>query len=308
MKLAVVGRPNVGKSSLVNLLLGEDRMVVHPEAGTTRDSVSQELVWKGDKMIVADTAGIRKAQAGGKAREELDRMAVKGARAMIMNSHAVLLLFDAPAGLLRSDMGIAQHVIDNQKSCVILANKTDLLDQEERATVLTQVREKLPMLWYAPVVSGSVLRGEGIDEAMELVAEAARWRNVKVPRWHLNELFRRAQILRPLPMVRALKGPKQAGRLRIKWVQQAPTEAPTFVFHMNRKVEIHPSNAGWCENTIRSQWAFTGTPLRIVFQVRDSRSKRRKREGTASKGYQGKRPLEKGVERKPRGAVRARRA
>lgn len=98
----------------------------------------------------------------------------------------------------------------------------------------------------------------------------------------------RAQVLRPLPMVRALKGPKQAGRLRVRYVLQAPTEAPTFVFHMNRKADMHPSDMGWLENTIRSQWAFTGTPLRLVMQVRDARRKRREREGTADRGYEGK--------------------
>ena len=210
---------------------------------------------------------------------------------MIMSSHAVLLLFDAAEGLNRSDIAIASLVVENQKSCVLLANKSDLLKPAEREAMAASVAQRLPTLWYAPVAAGSALTGEGIEQAMELVAEAARWRATRVPRKRLNELFRRAQVLRPLPMIRALKGPKQAGRLRIKWVLQAPTEAPTFVFHMNRKADMHPSDRQWLENTIRSQWAFTGTPLRIVLQVRDTRRKRRLREGTGGKGYQGKTPL-----------------
>ena len=287
LKLAVVGRPNVGKSSLVNHLLGEERMVVHREAGTTRDAVSAALDWHGHRMLVADTAGIRSPGAGGKDREELDRMAVTRAKQMVMASHAVLLVFDSTEGLVRADMSIAQLVIDHQKSCVLLANKTDLLNPTQRDDVRSVVAQRLPTLWYAPVVCGSAVTGEGIEAAMDLVAEAARWRGMRVSRSRLNELFRRAQVLRPLPMVRALKGPAQAGRLRIKWVVQAQTEAPTFVFHMNRKADMHPSDLLWLENTIRSQWAFTGTPLRIVLQVRDTRRKRREREGTGSRGYEG---------------------
>jgi GTP-binding protein len=117
----------------------------------------------------------------------------------------------------------------------------------------------------------------GIDEAMELVAEAARWRATRVPRGRLNELFQRAQLLRPLPMVRA-KAAAQAGRLRVLYVQQARTEAPTFVFHLNRHSELHPSDERWLVNTIRSQWAFTGTPIRVVIRVRDQRRKRRERD------------------------------
>ena len=217
-------------------------------------------------------------------------------------------------------MAIADLCIQHQKSCVLLGNKSDLLTPQQRELVPNNVADRLPMLWYAPVVVGSALKGEGLEEAMDLVAEAARWRAMRVPRRRLNDLFKRAQVssstarkarqystthhsplppftpqvLRPLPMIKAPGGHKskqaaaaRAGRLRVKWVVQAPTEAPTFVFHMNRKGDLHPSDMRWLENTVRSQWAFTGTPLRMVLQVRDTRRKRRIREGTGSKGYQG---------------------
>lgn len=306
LKLAVVGRPNVGKSSLVNRLLGAPRMVVHHEAGTTRDAVSAPLEWHGSRLLVADTAGIRRPQAGGVHREELDRMAVAKARQMIMSCHAALLVYDAAEGLVRADMQarfqaaascpvfhappLVQHglraftqvadlIVEHGKSCVLLANKIDLLSDKERKALQANLASRLPMLAsYSPLVLGSALHGEGIEEAMDLVAEAARWRSTRVPRRRLNDLFRRAQLLRPLPMVRA-KTAAQAGRLRVLYVLQAFTEAPTFVFHLNRHADLHPSDERWLVNTIRSQWAFAGTPIRIVLRVRDSRRRRRDREG-----------------------------
>ena len=296
-KLAVVGRPNVGKSSLLNRLLGEERAVVHHEAGTTRDAVSARFPWRGKPWIVADTAGIRKPSAGGEEREELDRMAVRRAKQMITSCHVSLLLFDAAQGLVRADMQVAHLVVEQQKSCVIVANKVDLLSLAAREQLKGMLAERLPMLWWAPVVLTSALHGGGIDQAMDLANEAARWRNYRVPRRRLNELFRRAQLLRPLPLVRAGAG-ETRGRLRILYVLQAFTEAPTFVFHLNRgDAELHPSNMQWFENTIRSQWPFTATPLRIVMRSRDVRKRRRDKEKPRSPGHrEGSRVRRKGKE------------
>ena len=201
-------------------------------------------------------------------------MAVKRAQQMVMASHACLLVMDAAEGLTRGDLQIADLILKHQKSCIVLANKLDLLsDEDARAKLPDLLVDRLPMLRYAPVVPGSVLEGDGIEDAMALVLEAARWRGVRVPRRQLNELFARAQILRPLPYVKASKA-TQAGRLRIRYVLQAPTEAPTFVCHMNRSADLHTSDVQWIENTLRSQWAFTGTPLRLVFRTRETRARR----------------------------------
>jgi GTP-binding protein len=162
LKLAVVGRPNVGKSSLVNRLVGANRVVVHPDAGTTRDAVSTPLTWRGLRLLVADTAGIRGQSAGGADREELGRMAVAKAKQMIMASHAALLVFDATDGLVRADMQVAHLVVEHAKSCVLLANKCDLLSEEKRAQLPGVVASRLPMLaGYAPLVTGSALTGDG---------------------------------------------------------------------------------------------------------------------------------------------------
>lgn len=209
-------------------------------------------------------------------------MAVKRAQQMVMASHACLLVLDAEEGLTRGDLQICDLILKHQKSCIVLANKLDLItNEEQRASLPEMLSERLPMLRYAPVVPGSALNGDGIEEAMALVLEAAKWRSVRVPRRALNELFKRAQILRPLPYVKAKKA-AQAGRLRIRYVLQAPTEAPTFVCHMNRAADLHTSDVQWIENTLRSHWAFTGTPLRIVFRTRETRGRRRDQ---ASKEY-----------------------
>ena len=194
-----------------------------------------------------------------------------------MASHATLLMYDATEGLTRADKQVASLAIEHGKSCVIVPNKCDLLGDVEREAIARDFAEGLPMLWYAPLVPSSVHTGEGLERALDLVAEAAEWRQVRVPHRRLNELFQRAQLLRPLPKVRALKD-SQAGRIRILYVLQARTEVPTFVIHLNRQVELHRSDQRWIENTIRSQWAFTATPLRLIFRSRDVRKRRRDRE------------------------------
>jgi len=286
LKLAVVGRPNVGKSSLVNALLGSDRMVVHDLPGTTRDAVSAHFAWRGREILIADTAGIRRHAAGGEHREELDRMAVARARQMVMASHVSLLMFDATMGLTRGDLQIADLVIEHGKSCIILANKVDLLQPSEVAALKDEVATKLPMLWYAPVVEASALHRVGIDAALDLVLEASEWRERQLPRRRLHELFKRAQLLRPLPKVRAAKA-AQAGRIKILYVLQAQTETPTFVVHLNRQADLHVSDKRWIENTIRSQWPFTATPLRLIYRSRDRRRRRRLKETKGARGPSG---------------------
>ena len=181
LKLAVVGRPNVGKSSLVNRLLGAERMVVHAAPGTTRDAVTAPFAWRGRQMLLADCAGIRRRAEGGASREDLDRMAVARARQMILSSHVALLMYDAHEGVTRGDMRIADLVIQHSKSCVLVANKCDQLDAGARRAVPEGLANALPMLWYAPLVQASALHGEGVQAAMDLVVEAARWRQTRVP-------------------------------------------------------------------------------------------------------------------------------
>lgn len=202
-------------------------------------------------------------------------MAVRHAKQMIRNCHVALLMFDATTGVTRGDMRIAEMIVKEHKSCIFVANKVDCVTDRARASLETRMAEWLPMLKYAPFTEASALRGDGLSEAMDLVVEAARWRTTRVPRRRLNELFKRAQMLRPLPMVRAAMS-SQAGRTRILQVAQGRTETPTFVFKITRDVQLHQSQIGWIENTIRSQWAFTGTPLRIVLQPSERRGRRRK--------------------------------
>ena len=177
----------------------------------------------------------------------------------------------------------------------------------------SEVATKLPMLWYvpvkrysdlrpptsdlrpptsdlsgryAPVVEASALHRVGIDAALDLVLEASEWRERQLPQRRLHELFKRAQLLRPLPKVRAAKA-AQAGRIKILYVLQAPTETPTFVVHLNRQTDLHVSDKRWIENTIRSQWPFTATPLRLIYRSRDRRRRRRLKETKGARGPSG---------------------
>ena len=234
LKLAVVGRPNVGKSSLINKLLDEERMVVHAQPGTTRDAVSAPLVWRGKRMLIADTAGIRRRAAGGEQREELDRMAVQRAKQMMMASHATLLMYDATEGLTRADKQVASLAIEHGKSCVIVPNKCDLLGDAEREAIARLCRGPADAVVRA-ACAVSVHTGEGLERALDLVAEAASGGGARAPP-RLNELFQHSCCV--ATKVRALKD-SQAGRIRILYVLQARTEVPTFVIHLNRQVELH---------------------------------------------------------------------
>lgn len=255
-------------------------MVVDEAPGTTRDSISMPFDWRGQPLTVADTAGIRKRASGGARREELDRMAVLRALQTIEHSHVALLMIDADVGLRRQDKVIAAKIVQHCKSCVLVGNKADLLDDRGWEAFEEQVKTELPMLAYAPLVRASVLHGNGIDEAMELVVEAGRWRRERLPKRTLNEIFADALLTRPLP--RSATG----GAQKIRYVAQAETETPTFVFHMNREVRLHPGDEKYLENTIRAQWSYTATPLRLVFKAPDPNprspdmQRRRAKQGT----------------------------
>ncbi|KAL1496469.1 hypothetical protein AB1Y20_016423 [Prymnesium parvum] len=260
MKLAVIGKPNVGKSSILNRILKEERHVVHEKPGTTRDAVTSSFEWGGLRMLVADTAGIRKESGGGKQREEVDRMAVIRAKQMVKSAQVTMFVFDARETLTMQDKRIVNLAVMHKKSCVLVANKCDLLADHELAALEEKVRTQLPMLKYAPIVRTCALTGEGVDDAISMCVEAARWRRERVVKRRLNELFERAQLLRPLPLVGAV-------RLRIRYVTQGDTESPSFVFYMNRPDGWRDSDERWMENVIRSQWPFTATPLRLVFRA-----------------------------------------
>jgi len=261
LKVAVVGQPNAGKSSLLNFLLGEERLVVDEAPGTTRDPISVPLSWQGERLLVADTAGIRRRAAGGKSREDLDRMAVVRAQQTLEHCHVALLLVDATAGLRKQDLAIAERLVRHGKSCVLVGNKADLLDERGWRAFEEEVQQALPMMHYAPLVRCSAVRGDGVGEAMGHVLEAGRWRRERLHKKTLNTVLQEAQMVRPLPLS------KTRGAQKIKHVLQADTEAPTFVLHMNRKVSLHPADVRYLENSIRAQWPFTATPLRLVFEA-----------------------------------------
>ena len=172
-----------------------------------------------------------------------------------------LLLVDATVGLRKQDLVIAERLVRHGKSCVLVGNKADLLDERGWERFEEEVQQALPMMHYAPLVRCSALRGDGVDEAMSYVLEAGRWRRERLHKKTLNTVLQEAQMVRPLPLSRT------RGAQKIKHVLQADTEAPTFVLHMNRAVRLHPADVRYLENAIRAQWPFTATPLRLIFEA-----------------------------------------
>ena len=237
------------------------RQVVHSQPGTTRDAVTSSFEWDGVRLLMCDTAGIRRRAAAHKLREEVDRAAVVRAIQMVKSCQVTLLVFDAsePTSITTQDKRIAAIAAEHKKSCVLIANKCDLLSDVELAKLEDDIRWRIPKLKYAPLVRTCALTGEGLSDALDLAVEAARWRRERVPKRQLNELFARAQVLRPLPM-------RKGARLRIRYATQGDTETPTFVFYMNRADGWSQADERWMENLIRSQWPFVATPLRLVFR------------------------------------------
>ncbi|NPV66430.1 MAG: ribosome biogenesis GTPase Der [Anaerolineae bacterium] len=265
LKIAIVGRPNVGKSSLVNRLLGEERAIVSPLAGTTRDAIDTRLVWEGMPVILIDTAGIRRR---GKIAPGVEKYSVLRAMKAIKRADIVLLLLDATEGITAQDTHIAGMIIDEMKSVAVIVNKWDAVTKDTYTmNVFTEkIREQLNFLPYVPILFISAKTGQRIGQIIPLAAQMQEERLVRIPTSELNRIVRDA-VERHAP-------PSKAGkRLKIYLAQQVRTDPPTFLFHVNDTRLVHFSYERYLENQIRQEYPFTGTPVRLSFRPREGRLK-----------------------------------
>lgn len=263
LKIAIVGRPNVGKSSLVNRLLGEERAIVSPLAGTTRDAIDTRLVWEGMPVILIDTAGIRRR---GKIAPGVEKYSVLRAMKAIKRADVVLLLLDATEGITAQDTHIAGMIIEEMKSVAVIVNKWDAVTKDTYTmNVFTEkIREQLNFLPYVPILFISAKTGQRIGQIIPLAAQMQEERLVRIPTSELNRIVRDA-VERHAP-------PSKAGkRLKIYLAQQVRTDPPTFLFHVNDTRLVHFSYERYLENQIRQEYPFTGTPVRLSFRPREGR-------------------------------------
>jgi GTPase len=257
-RLAIMGRPNVGKSSLLNALLGDERALVSPTPGTTRDPVDTELEFEGMPVVLIDTAGIRRKSAH---RDRLERYSLlRGIHAM-ERADAVLLVLDASAGVLAQDQHVAGYALEAGKGLMIVVNKIDLVEPLERKPahwrlLLTRDFKFAP---FAPVVTVSAKTKEGIGSVIPAALEVVGQRRIKMPPNELNRVLREAFLEHPPP---SFKG----RRLKLGFATQAGTEAPTVVLFVNDTGLLHFSYRRYLEHKIRDRFGLGGNPLKLVLR------------------------------------------
>jgi GTPase len=260
IRLAIVGQPNVGKSSLVNVLLGKERVVVSPEAGTTRDATDSPVVHEGRRFTIIDTAGIRKSVKTGPA---IDYYSSLRAVAAIGRCDVALLIIDATVGATSQDRRIAGLAVEEGKALVLFLNKWDLVDASrfDRASVGDALRSDFAFASFAPILFGSALTKKGAHKVWETAAAAWAERRKRVPTAKLNQIVRDAMRVHPPPSFRG-------NAMRCYYVTQAGVAPPEFVFFVNDPRLLHFSYERFLENTLREAFGFIGTPLRLVFRPR----------------------------------------
>ena len=257
-KFAVIGRPNVGKSSLINALTGQERNIVTPVPGTTRDSIYTRYKSFGFDFFLVDTAGLRKK---GKVHENIEFYSVMRSIRAIENSDVCLVLIDAYEGLEGQDVNIISLATRNNKGVVILINKWDLIEKGNKTTLEFEerIKNKIAPFTDVPIIFTSVLKKQRILKALETALEVYNNRTMKIPTSKLNEIL--------LPIIE--KNPPPAVKdkyIRIKYVTQLPTHAPSFAFFCNLPQYVREPYMRFLENQIRKNWNFTGVPIRIFFR------------------------------------------
>ena len=260
IKIAIVGKPNVGKSTLLNRLVGEERAIVSPIPGTTRDAVDTHLIFESIPITLIDTAGIRKR---GKIDPGVEKYSVIRSLRAIERSDVALLLIDAEQGITAQDTHIAGYILDAWKSVVVVVNKWDTIEKDSYTMVefTTYLRYELNFLDYVPVLFISSLTGKRIQKVLPTALLVQEERLVRIPTSKLNQVIRKALDLHPTP--------SKAGRhLKIYYGSQVRNDPPTFVLHVNDPDLAHFTYLRYLENQIRKAYPFLGTPIRIFLRPR----------------------------------------
>jgi GTPase len=260
IQVAIIGRPNVGKSTLLNRLLGEERSIVTPIAGTTRDAVDAEIEFKEHRICLIDTAGIRRK---GKTHLLAEKLSVIQARKHLERSDVALLLIDAVEGVTAADTHIGGYAYESHRSVIVVVNKWDLIPKSPTAVqdFTQKVRDKMKYLDFAPVIFLSALKGQRLDKLLDTILKVAAARQYRIPTAEIN------RFVQELDFERA---PSPGGRpLRLYYLTQAAVAPPTFVAFVNSSKPPHFSVERFLKNRIRERFPFPGTPL--VLEWRRSR-------------------------------------
>jgi GTP-binding protein len=260
LRIAVVGRPNVGKSLLVNAILGQERVLVSDMAGTTRDAVDTPFEYEGRQMILIDTAGIRRP---GRIERGIEKYSVMRAQQAIERADVVVLVIDGTEKVAHQDQHIAGDVANAYKGLVVAVNKWDLVEdtEEYRDTIAHRVLTRLRFTPWAPLAFISAETRLNIDGLLDLISEVSESRSMRIPTAEVNSALREAVAAHP---------PASSGRkpLRLKYATQADIRPPTFVIFCNDASVVHFSYKRYLENAFRRRWGFEGTAIRFEFRSR----------------------------------------
>lgn len=256
ISFAVIGRPNVGKSSLVNAILNQQRVIVSDIEGTTRDAIDTPFVRDGKSYVVVDTAGIKKR---GRIYENVEKYAVLRAMRAIDNCDVVLFVLDGSSGIIEQDKHVAGYAVEAGKGIIIVYNKWDLVEKDHTTmdTISKEIRAQFAYLDYAPIVFVSALNKSRINNLFPLIDEVYDYSQFRVQTALLNEVIADAQIITPPPT-------HKGKRLKINYCSQVSVAPPTFVLFVNDENLLHFSYQRYLENRIRDAFDFTGNPIRII--------------------------------------------
>ena len=257
---SIIGRPNVGKSSLVNALLKKERVIVSDIVGTTRDSIDTKLTRDGKDYVVIDTAGLRKR---GKIYESIDKYSMLRALAAVDRSEIVLLVIDANEGIIEQDKHVVSYAIEKKKAVIIVVNKWDLIKREQntQSNFEKEIRKQFQFLEYAPIVFVSAKTSSKVDNIFEKIDMVHAAYDTHLSTSLLNQVIQDAQKMNEAPDF-------NGGRLKIYFVNQANSCPPTFVLFVNRPKYAHFSYLRYIENRLRASFNLDGTPIELVLRER----------------------------------------
>lgn len=263
IKIAVVGKPNAGKSSFVNKVLGENRLIVSPVAGTTRDSIDTVVKYNDESFLIIDTAGMRKR---GKVEEDIERYSVIRALSSIDRADVCMLMIDASEGVTEQDTKIAGYIHENGKACLVAVNKWDLIEKNTKTMndFRMDVQEKLGFMLYAPIVFISALTGQRIGKVFEMAKYVHNQSAMRISTGMLNDVVNDATA--------RVQPPSDKGkRLKIYYLTQTGIKPPAFVLFVNDKKLAHFSYIRYLENQLRTTFGFEGSAIKFILREKDKK-------------------------------------